>query len=202
MCLQAKGGRAMRITMTPTRMHDLMYDLLAEYPYQWVPKSKSAFMRTVADALDLMGILDHKDFMERYTTTIGDTIYAPFEWGEGDPDGLWNQVETLVHELTHVEQYHANPVLFPARYLADRSWRAQYEAEAFRADLQIHFWQTGEIYDIDSRAATLLGYGLSEAHCIYVAQYLASMAETIRDGGQVSPVATWVSGWLESELDR
>ena len=191
----------MRVTMTKQLVSDLMVDALQMFDFRWKAKEDSVFMDTVAGALDLMGIIDKQMFMDRFTTTIGRTIYAPFQWTEGDAAELWNHVKTLVHELTHVRQHNADPVLFPARYLADRSWRAQYEAEAFTADLQMHFWMTGQVYDVNTRASVLLNYGLDNDHCNYVASHLASVAETIKDGGQVSYVATWACEWLENEID-
>jgi len=188
-------------TITREQVSQLIERLHSELDFEIEHKADSAFMKTIGGALDLMGIINHDDFMKRFTTTIGHTIYAPFKFGDSDSRlERWNHVGVLVHELAHVYQYDHSPVLFPGRYLGDRSWRAQYEAEAFSADLQLYFWRTGKIYDIEKRSLVLLHYGLEPSHCKYVENHLWSVAETIKAGGQVSSIATAAIDALEDGL--
>jgi len=66
-------------------------------------------MQLVGGFLDAIGILDAEDFLSRYTTTIGRTIYTPWEVGVGD---LASQMLICVHEHQHVHQYLKGGVTF------------------------------------------------------------------------------------------
>lgn len=164
-------------------------------------KSNSDFMKLVGSFLDGIGVIDKEKFMRQYTTTIGATIYSPYEIGvDGGSGGydLWDQVKILCHELVHVVQYKTHPAKFLVLYLASPSDRASYEAEAYAADLQLFYWMYGHGYDTAQRAKSLLNYGLKQEHCDYVAQYLDVHADIFAQGGASSEVSTWAASWLDA----
>jgi hypothetical protein len=168
-------------------------------------KSNSDFMKLIGSFLDGIGVLDKELFMKQYTTTVGTSIYTPYEIGvDGGPNGydLWDQVKVLVHELTHVVQYKTYPVKFMVLYLASPSDRASYEAEALAADLQLYYWMYRSGYDIQQRVKTLLNYGLKQEHCDYVAQYLNVHNDIFAQGGSSSEIATWAASWLDDHGAR
>lgn len=172
-----------------------------QYKANTTSKSNSDFMKLIGSFLDGIGVLDKELFMRQYTTTIGTTIYTPYEIGvDGGPDGydLWDQVKVLVHELTHAVQYRTHPAKFLVLYLASPSDRATYEAEALAADLQIYWWMYGRGYDTKQRVRTLLNYGLKQGHCDYAAQYLDVHNDIFAQGGTSSEIATWAASWLDA----
>ena len=184
---------------SPKLVRDLWKDAQLKWNMEWVCKGESDFMENVGGFLDLIGIdLDKEDFMTRFTTSLLETIYIPFEVGLPSRYDLWEQVVVLVHELVHVEQYHANEVLFPLRYVADRAWRTQYEAEAFSADMEMHCWRYGNCYNPELRVKSLFSYGLNETHVAYARDHLESQIPIIEGGASIHPVAAWAIEWLEA----
>lgn len=186
--------------ITPDLVQRFWADAIKEFDADSVDKDDSGFMKAVGGFLDAIGILDKEDFLERFTTTIFKTIYRPFKVGE--PNGmysLWEQVTVLVHELVHVQQYKDDPFGFPFAYVANKSARSEYEAQAYSADLEMHYWMHGHLYDVHSRAANLKYYGLEQEHIDYAASYLESIGMTIENSdAAINPVAAWAMDWLET----
>ena len=107
--------------------------------------------------LSRINVLDKDEFLRRYTTTIGKRIYTPFDVGVPDERyDLWRQISVCVHEHQHVEQLLRDGWLkFAGRYLVSSAARAAYEAEAFRCNMELHYWRYGEIPDLaPARPAT------------------------------------------------
>lgn len=92
-------------------------------------KSESWLMRTLGKILFF-----NKQFMTGYFTTIGSTIYIP--------DG-WDSVpgETLAHELQHIKDSKALPVIYELSYLlclpALFTMRSFWEWRAYRVTLMV-----------------------------------------------------------------
>ena len=201
--LQGAEGRQVIMgidQITPDLVKRFWAEALEKFDASSVDKDDSTFMKAIGGFLDAIGILDKKDFLERFTTTIFKTIYRPFKIGDANSEySLWEQMSVLVHELVHVEQYKADPFGFPFAYVANKSARAQYEAEAYSADLEMHYWMHGHLYDVKSRAANLQYYGLEQEHIDYAASYLESIGMTIENSdAAVNPVAAWAMDWLEA----
>lgn len=56
----------------------------------------------------------NKNFMDRYFTTLGSTIYIPEKyWNDDD----WHIVTILAHEMVHIRDYRRHPVLFSLAYV-------------------------------------------------------------------------------------
>jgi len=184
--------------ITPELVRKLWAEALDHFGAKSVDKEDSDFMEAVGGFLDGIGVLDKEDFLERFTTTIGRTIYRPFDIGV--EDGGWDlesQVMILTHELVHCEQYEDGPVEFCVDYVVSRSARADFEAKAYAADMEINYFLTGELYDIPTRAASLLYYGLNQSHVDLVVSVMESISETVVQGASVNDVAAWVLNWLE-----
>src|SRR5690606_22024002 len=91
----------------PTSVHvTTFWDAMqARYGTRIIDKASAAEMRLVGWFLERIGVLDAATFLERFTTTIGRRIYAPFTPGTPTPrHGLWSQMVICVHEHQHVEQ--------------------------------------------------------------------------------------------------
>lgn len=187
----------MPIEITPALVKDFWKDALVQFGARSVDKNDSAFMKGIGSFLDFLNVLDSEEFLENFTTTIFTTIYRPFEIGnDADGWGLWSQISICVHELVHVQQYLDNPFGFPFKYLA-KSPRAEYEAQAYSSELELHHWRHGELFDIRNRLQTLRNYSLEAEHIDYAVAYLESIGETVLAGGTVNPVAAWALDWLE-----
>jgi hypothetical protein len=187
-------------SLTPELVQSFYHDACTSYGAHVKSKSDSGMMVAVANFLDLIGVQDKEMFLNRFTTTIFDTIYAPYEVGVDGSAGysLWEQITTLVHELTHVTQHDADRLGFWMKYLADKSARAHYEAQAYGADLEMHIWRYGAPYDLAETAGYLQYYGLQQQHIDFAYAELQTIADVIQNtDGAVSPVAAYAMTWLE-----
>ena len=187
-------------SLTPELVQSFYHDACVSYGAHVRSKGDDAMMKLVANFLDLIGVQDKQQFLNDFTTTIFDTIYTPYTVGVAGSPGydLWSQITTLVHELTHVTQHDADRLGFWMKYLADKSARAHYEAQAYGADLEMHIWRYGEPYDLAETAGYLQYYGLQQEHIEFAHVELQTIADVIQNtDGAVSPVAAWAMTWLE-----
>lgn len=169
----------------------LWWDAITYYDIEVSPKGDSDFMNNVGEFLELIGVSESEHFMKNYTTTIYETIYVPWDLDDTDHDPTMKLI-ILAHELVHVNQFRESPVAFPMRYLADKSWRSQYEAEAMAEELVFTHKLTGET-NIDGRVQTLYGYGLEHRHVDYVYDHLSAIVEVLKAGGDLS---AGPAGWI------
>lgn len=168
-------------------------------------KADSQFMQTVGSFLDSFGVMDKKQFLEVYTTTINGKIYCPFT--PGIPTGritLWSQLVICAHEHTHVEQEQREGwVRFAAKYIASDNIRAiEYEAPAYRTSLELNFWRSGGSSDLagipQALAQRLKGYACGEAAIAAAEEALESAREDILAGNIVMPASIKLMQWLSS----
>jgi hypothetical protein len=185
-------------TFEPDLVKDLWREACGHYKATYTSKENSDFMSIAGSFLSSLGILDKQKFLDGFTTTIGSVIYVPFEVGvESGNYSLEHQVTTLCHELVHVVQYYKNKARFVTEYLTRRSFRAEMEAEAYAADLELYYWIHGYLYNTERRAQVLSNYALGKKHIKFAADYLESRGKTIVQGGIESEVTAWIIGWLE-----
>jgi hypothetical protein len=152
-------------------------------------------MAMVAGVLEQMGILDAEDFLARYTTTLGRSIYTPWEVGEGN--NLLGQLMVGAHEHQHVHQFICDPIHHTWRYSSDSALRAAYEADAFRCNQEVMWWARGRVPDPESTAENLKDYACSATDIVVTAQALRSSAITAKAGGIVSDAGKVIIPWLE-----
>lgn len=156
-------------------------------------------MQLVAKTLEAMGILDAEDFLSRFTTTIGRTIYTPYEIGVGSQREIESQLRTCVHEHQHVVQYIQGGAKFAFEYMVDSAKRAFYEADAFRCNLELHFWMHGSLPDTlpDALAQNLTHYGCTADDIAVCAKHLRMAARVVEQGGVSSDAGKVALAWLE-----
>jgi len=190
----------MSTQITPELVKEFWKDALKEFGAKSVDKNDSGFMKSIGWFLDAINVLDKDDFLENFTTTIFTTIYRPFEIGNED-DGwdLWHQITICVHELVHVMQYKDDPIGFTFSYVASKSSRSDYEAKAYAADMEMHHWRYGTIYNIERRMQSLKSYGVDQEHIDFAIQVLESISETVLEGATINDVAAWAMDWLEAK---
>ena len=185
----------------PTSKHvrDFWRHMTRAYGTRFVNKNSAWEMRLVGMFLNRIGMLDKDDFMRHYTTTIGKRIYAPFDIGVPNDDyDLWDQISVCAHEHQHVEQLLRDGWLkFAGRYLISSAARAAYEAEAYRCNMELHYWRFGEIPDLRQLAERLEHYGCDQGDIDMVERMLELSAETVRRGGIINRASQKTIAWLE-----
>ncbi len=188
---------------TPDEVRSFWKYMQKHYGTKVVSKASSKQMKAIAWALNLLGITDKKAFMERFVTTIGRTIYVPFDIGcHHEHWDRWQHATVCVHEHQHVEQLKRDGWKFKWRYLTSKAKRAIYEAEAYRSNFEMYFWRYGELPNARKRAEMLRHYGCSNKDIDVVEKYLALSSETIKRGGIVNRATAVAMRWLNQYLPR
>lgn len=182
---------------------DDVREFWATMEHRWdtkrIDKSKATEMRLVAEALDVMGIVNKQDFLRRFTTTFGGRIYTPFEPGIPTPDwSLWGQITVCTHEHHHIWQDRAaGGIGFEWGYLTNPAQRAHYEAEAYRTDMVMNWRYQGRMPDPWALASLLRYYGCSQADVDVTGKMLALSIPSIKAGAIASDVCRWATTWLD-----
>src|SRR5262245_54029382 len=103
----------------PEIVHGLWAHMTQRYGSHVADKANAPLMRVVAGALKLFGVDSADDFLTKFATTLGDTIYLPFDIGDTSTGwSLWNQIVICAHEHQHVLQWRRENNVFAAKYLA------------------------------------------------------------------------------------
>jgi hypothetical protein len=130
---------------------DMLWDdLKSTYGTRRRDKRSSPLMQVVAMVLARLNVMPKERFLGRFATTVGRTIYLP-EREHGVRNLLW-EAAVCVHEHVHVRAWSWR---FMWRYLTQPMWRAMYEAQAYRTNIALRYWYTGEWLDIKDLAAKI-----------------------------------------------
>lgn len=186
--------------LTSEVVRDFWAHMQQQFESKVEQKQSSATMQIAATFLDLIDVQDRDQFMKDFVTTVGGTIYIPFEIGvESDQWPLWVQLRICVHEHQHVVQGGREGwATFGARYLTSSSWRAGYEAEAYGCDLEMEFWRTGKIIDLDQRVASLKHYGCKAEDIAQARDALAIRASVVAQGVVENRASIVAIEWLDA----
>jgi len=173
------------IKLTPDMVSRLWWRMLLNHPVvKVVAKGDSELMRNVGAFLSAVGIMNARDFMQRYATTIATTIYLPFVPGvETEEHSLLSQASTCPHEFRHTVQYRRAPVTFLWGYTSSSMKRAMYEADCYAHNMELRHWLTGERPDPAGCADNLKAYACNASSRAAARAYLESVAPTIMGGG-------------------
>jgi len=166
-----------------------------------VNKADALEMQLIADLLDALGILDKERFLTTFTTTLARKIYTPFD--VGSPKGgwdLWSQVVICVHEHQHVVQHDREGLGYEVSYVADRAARARFEAEAYRSNLEMHFWRYGTMQSAQRLAELLHDYGCRPEDVEVAAQSLALSNISVRQGAVLNEATRAAVDWLDKHV--
>lgn len=180
--------------LTPELVKKFYKHFTKNYGMKIVDKDNAAEMEMVGWFLDLMGIQDKDDFLNNYTTTIGNRIYISFEVGSKEIP-LDRQIETLVHELHHKRQMNRDN-LFMIKYALDKDYRALKEARAYTTNLEMRYWYCGKIYNTDKLALVLRGYDLDGEHIRVVKKHLRIHGKVAKQGGIENKISQQAIRWL------
>jgi hypothetical protein len=182
--------------------------------WRYLPEQYGASVHTKDDAVEMqmanaalralrewvgLPVVSGDGFITRSTTVIGPRIYIPWTPGEGGADALLGQLRTLAHECQHVDDWRLDPLQWPWSYLFDSTARADAEARAYRANLEVHWWATGEMLDIGAIVTRLgEGYALAQPQQEHVHTHLAMAAGILRRGGYGCAPAIRLIQYLQS----
>lgn len=186
---------------TPQCVRDFWAHMQKEYGSIIVPKADSEVMKLVAGLLNLIDIQDDDVFMKRFTTTLGNRIYIPFEIGVPGIYDLWDQICVCVHEHQHIVQGQREGwMTFGSRYLVSPSYRANYEAEAYGCNMELEFWHAGAgfnpyLYGI-RRVEGLKNYGCKPEHIEQAKQTINLRANLLTLGGVENETTQCALAWL------
>lgn len=182
--------------LTNEQRAELLRHLLKRFGVWVRDKEDTEVIRAVAEVFDVAaffgaGVPTGEEFLTRSWTTVGNVVFAPRGHG-----ALPEHLRDLCHEIEHVVQFWRDGVGFILRYCT-RKGRAELEAEAARAAVEVWWLLTGEIPPaLDAQAVTLHGYALDEAHVAHTVNLLHTVATSVANGVVSTDVGLEVLAWL------
>lgn len=126
--------------MGPRTTDEARAEILREFPaFREVRKADSRLMKAISSFLKAVTLGGMSSFMDRYTTTIGTTVYTPEGWDSWDDA---SRCAILRHERVHMRQAARHGMLlFSVLYLLPLfplglAWfRARFEQEAYEESI-------------------------------------------------------------------
>ena len=164
------------------------------------------------DVFDVFPTLDQfceETFLDHYAITIpnpfGKTlIYLPWIAGSSTRVSLYDQVRRLAHECEHAVQIrHDGDTHFAASYLGNPALRANYEALAMHAELDVHFWYTGKsatAQTLSRMASKLKAYRCGADDIAVTEKHLVAYNKIVARGSVSSEAGKAAIGWLEERV--
>ena len=194
--------------LIPQHVVELYADMKRRHGTTFINKRDSAEMQIVARFLDAIGVADQSAFLKSYATTIGHKIYLPFRIGDEHPI-LIQQAMVCAHEHQHVVVMEREGApLYNATYVCSTPMRAIYEAECYRADMEVFWWYSravlGKAFLLSPHqlAAGLVAYGCSAQDVASAEASLGKAAGVIEKGGVSCKAAQQVIaffGWGDTK---
>jgi hypothetical protein len=130
-------------------------------------------------------------------------IYVPWEPGIGKTDQYYVQVRRLAHECEHCVQIKYDRPVFATNYLTMPSARANYEALAMHAELELHFWYYGRAAlpsTLGRMANGLNAYRCSDDDIAVTYKHLLAYNKTVARGSVSSEAGKAAIKWLEARI--
>jgi hypothetical protein len=158
-----------------------------------VRKSMAIEMQVLAQVLQLAQVADAGEFLEQFATTLGPFIYLPDHL---TPDAT---IATMAHECQHVAQFWRDGLGMAWLYLAEPEARVRYEAEGYRAGLEVAYARGAPLPPFAALAQPLEhGYALAPEH-VALGRDLLEIAATSVLAGVVSTSAGHAAlNWLRA----
>lgn len=190
------------VNPTPGDVKDFWAYMQKRYGTTVVDKNNAAEMKIVAEFLDIIGILNKDDFLKKYTTTIGKTIYTPFSIGFDAPGwDLFGQIRICAHEHQHVVQYtERGGIAFQWDYAVSSAKRTMYEVEAYRTGMELTWRYLRQMQDARAIAAGLRNYGCSDDDIKVAEKALLLAIPTIKAGGLTTEAGRIAAEWLDARF--
>lgn len=189
------------MTLTPALVRAFAQHMSKLYRARLASKADAAEMKLAAAFVGAFASIEPGDFLTRWATTLGSTVYLPFEPGDSeDPARLWGQVLTITHECQHVAQHEREGLNYPWTYATKPARRALWEAEAYRTASTLWFWRHGWVLDPSEILAPLASYGLGAHERAVAERYLRLSLVSIRRGLILDAAARTAVRWLEGNV--
>lgn len=187
--------------LTPELVRNFFAFMSKKYNSTFESKANAAEMKLISQALNYFSITDGAAFLSRFTTTIGKTIYIPFVIGIPDDNySLLGQIIVCAHEHQHIIQSNkAGEAVFAMRYLLDPTWRASYEAEAYRVSMAVTSYLTGIAPETTPYLESIKSYGLGSDELDFFRNYLESSLPVIASYNTPDESARVSINWLDNQ---
>jgi len=166
--------------------------------FEVIEKATAEEMQAIAWALKSFG--GDKNWMTRYTLTLGNRVYVPFRIGSGSNMSRIHQVCTCPHEGQHVRQYRRNPPVFAVNYVFNDAARTHYEADAYAVTMEMYFYLTGQVLAPGTLANKLKGYYVDKADIYVCKKHLTARAALVRHGVITSGISKQSIRWWNRRL--
>jgi hypothetical protein len=152
--------------------------------YGLIPKNKykSILIRMVAFFLNLFRIMDGQQYMKRYSTVFNGRVYLPFIVGDPTTKGLVAQVAIIAHECEHAYWKKQRGFAYSWNYLFNPARRAMAEVEAYRVNMELHYWYTGKLLSPMKLADKLYSYGCKKLDVDMACIAFRGLASIIAEG--------------------
>ena len=85
---------------------------------------------------------------------------------------------------------------------AQRSFIENWEAEAYRSNLELQFWRTGTTPSAQRTASVLKDYGCRDGDIEVTAKSLALSALSVKKGAVINEATHVALGWLDEHVPR
>jgi len=182
---------------TPQQVKDFAEYMFKRFNLNAIDKRKAWEMKALAWGLDAAGIVNQKKFMKYYSVNLLKRVYFPFEIGNSGEMWLPNQVAIIIHECQHSIQHRTEGFIYIPNYLFSSCKRANYEADAYRANMEIHYWYTHKVISPAVLADKLRNYGCTPADMAVACRSLEVAAKMVKHGGVVTEATKVAITWWE-----
>lgn len=160
-----------------------VWDWLArKYNAKVVAKASSWEMKTAAMFLGLANIAHPVDFMSRYATTLGSTIYLPYRPGicpAGSTWSAWKQILNAAHEFMHVLQWRGGKIEYLWDYTTSTQRRAMIECECYATAYEVCAWAKVAAPSPYSIAAKLADYACKPENVVEAEARLTEIRDQV-----------------------
>jgi len=180
-----------------------------KFHFEIIEKNDSEWMPFVANALELLGVMDKDKFMQSFALTIvepfTDSKFVYIPWRPGlDSKGiarlatLRKQVMILAHEVEHTIQ--GEEIDWGPRYFVSKSFRANQEALAMHAELELGFYLTGKPLNTTALANRLKYYRVRSRDIRVTKKHLDLYNKIVARGAVGSEAGKAAIKWLKKRV--
>lgn len=164
--------------------------LSRKYKTSYETRKDSTAMQVAAQFLSFFGFIeDTSDFLEKYATTIGHTIYLPFSIGDYSKFPDWTQCTTLCHEHQHIVISNKMGGFSYLWNYARSSKRALIEAECYATLVEVN-WHVKKVRTDVHKVAAILSeaYSCSAREVAQAEAFLSDVKKRVEAGGYVTEI--------------
>lgn len=180
--------------VTPDIVVEYHRHMANTFGFQILPKS-SPEIAAIAALIERFAPIDSAVFLKKYSTTLCDEVYIPYEIGKGSKSELYRQIRVITHEAQHVADFRDNPASM-VLYITMCSERAKIEARALSTAIYLDWWYKGKIPNLTNLAKKLHYYGLDATDQAMVRAHLLIHAPIARRGVPNNLVIKKGIAWL------